>query len=174
MTIEVLGLGESIKNYKPNGNITIGVNDIYKYVKTDYIVMVDPPNRFNEADRLKTIMESTPKKFYCNHVWNVPNFELITLASPRGELGKLDTKEYCYSNNSAFVACILAYKMKAKEIVLHGVDFVNHNQLCHQNNLNRIIKDFTNLRNEFERRNVKLYVSSSYSLLSKILQLKSS
>lgn len=172
MTIEVLGLGESIKNYRPNKNITIGVNDIYKYVKTDFIIMVDPPKRFFENDRLKTIIESTPKKFYCNYSWPVPNFELIELASPRGSLVDLDSERYCYSNNSAYVACVLAYKLKARRIVLHGVDFTNHHTLGKQNNQSRILHDFGCLKKELNKRGVFIFVSSADSLLAKIFPLK--
>ena len=38
MKIDVLGLGESLKEYKPSKNKTIGVNDIFKHHKVDYLV----------------------------------------------------------------------------------------------------------------------------------------
>lgn len=168
-TIEVLALGETINCYKPSGNITIGVNDIYKYVATDYIVVVDPPNRFHEMDRFNIIVESTPLKFFSNHVWNVPNFELIELQSPRGCCKQLDGTKYCYSNNSAFVACVLAYKMGANKIIIHGADFTNHAHLSNEHSLKRVLNDYAALNSELNKRGVQLWVSSTKSALHKIL-----
>ena len=53
----ILGLGESLKNFSPNGSVTIGVNDIYKHFPADYVVCVDTPDKFN-PERFKTITSS--------------------------------------------------------------------------------------------------------------------
>ena len=62
--IAVIGLGESWKLYKEEEyDLSIGVNDVWRNVKTDVLVCVDPRKNFT-ADRLKTIDESKPTAFY--------------------------------------------------------------------------------------------------------------
>jgi len=38
MIISVLGLGESVNEFINNGSTTIGVNDIWKHHKADYVI----------------------------------------------------------------------------------------------------------------------------------------
>jgi hypothetical protein len=172
MIVDVLGLGETVKDYRPSGNTTVGVNDVFKYFPVDYLVLVDPPQRFNEPDRYKTIMESTPKKFLCTKPWPVPNFELIQRAPGRGMLGDLDKPEiYCVSNNSTFTACHHAYKLGAKEIRLYGADFNTHSVLSKPKMLATILNHYGDLKNELKKRGVRLAVSSRASALSSVLPL---
>ena len=66
MKVDILGLGESLKEYSPSDNITIGVNDIFKFHPVDYLVCVDNPQRFS-AERFNTIINSNHKKFYTHY-----------------------------------------------------------------------------------------------------------
>lgn len=179
MTIEVLGLGESLSNYKPKGNITIGVNDIFKYHAVDHLVLLDPPFKFN-PERLKTICESTPKIFHSHKPeWATITksiFRRITLTlGGRGKLKQLDGPDFCYSNNSPYVACVLAYKLGAKKIILHGADFNTHksfNDPLKKEMLQNAIKDFKNLFDEFSKRKVYLSVGSEASSLSQVIPVE--
>lgn len=128
MKIDVLGLGESLKEYKPSKNKTIGVNDIFKYHKTNYLVCVDKPSRFSK-DRLKTILESEVDKFYTHlNEWSTLKIrtQIIKLNGARGSLKGIEEDSVCYSNNSTFVAVVIAYKMGAKQINIYGADFNSH------------------------------------------------
>lgn len=124
-------------------------------------------------DRINTIVKSTPLKFFTNRKeWeNVKGYQFINLAQVRGSLKELRSDKVCYSNNSPFVACVMAYKMGAKEIVLHGVDLVDHHALSKTEQFARAINDFKNLNNELKRDRVKMLVSSKYSKLSDFLPL---
>lgn len=171
-TIEILGLGETLKNYRPNGNTTIGCNDIWKYHKTKVIVCCDPPIRFS-PDRINTIRNSFPVKFLTTrHEWKgiVFNYHLFKLTLGRGNLKNFNDPELvCHSNNSAFMAAHIAFKMGAKKIILHGVDFTNHHALSLEHNLKRAIKDFELLGIELKKHGVSLCVSSHASELSTVL-----
>lgn len=171
MTTHVLGLGESLKEYKTDSNLTIGVNNIHSFVKTDYVVCIDQPHVFKE-DRLNTILKTKCKGFY-SHIdkWNhLDNFNLIKFNSGRGTLNGFDSDKFCYSNNSTYVAVVLAYKLGAKNIVLHGVDFRTHKNF-RGNSFKRAIMDFRNLSIELNRRGVNLFVGSDWSALSEFLPL---
>lgn len=172
MKIHVIGLGQSLnETIKHINGTTIGVNDVYSRLKTDYVVCVDKPQRFN-PERLKTITECNPKIFYSNCIeWNFKKeFQKLNIAQVRSNLTTLDdVLNVPYSNNSTFVACIMAYHLGAKEIIMHGVDFKNHAQLSDSETLLKALSDFKNLFTEFNKRKIKLFVNSNYSELSKII-----
>lgn len=174
MIIDVLGLGESLSVYKPSDNISIGVNDIYKYHKTDLIVIADPPSKFTEVDRYQTIIESVDAKaIYSPFLkWKalLPKYVFMQLALGRGTLTQLDEEDiFCYSNNSAFMAVVLAYKLGATQINLYGADFNSHATLSTMQCRERILNDFSNLNKEFVKHGVELRVTKQ-SILSEILQ----
>jgi hypothetical protein len=130
--IVVLGIGLSLDLFKPNGEITIGVNDIWSKVPTDYVVCVDQKTAFTPT-RLKTIEECKPIKFYSQFdVWqDRPDFEIIELQPyyPDYEC-QLNTKQLPKSLCSPFVACAIAFKyLGATEIHVYGVDLINHPHL---------------------------------------------
>lgn len=172
MIIHILGLGESLKHYKPDGNITIGVNDIHKKHKTDYVVCVDHLTAFNK-ERLETILKTKCKGFYSQIVdWGlvVPNFKIIEFNRGRGILDELDSDRFCYSNNSPFVACILAYKLGAKKIILHGVDFIDHPHI-NGNSKEKALLDYKNLNKAFLSRSIELFVGSEDTNLISFLPI---
>jgi len=153
----VLGLGESLKNFSPNGSTTIGVNDIYKYFPADFVVCVDKPERFT-PERLKTITSSNHKKFF-SHLpeWHplLSNFQLIKLFNGRGNFTNIDSDLIAYGISSPIVACVIAYKMGAKKIDLYGVDFNTHPQFVNKN-LERAINEFVLLNSVFKSKGIEL------------------
>lgn len=170
MTIEVLGLGETVSTFKPNENVTVGVNDIFKFHPVQHLILADGPKKFREPDRFKTIIQSTPEKFYCFEPWPVLNFVRIHKAlRGRGRTEDLDTNGFIYSISSPFIACVLAYKLGGKNIIMHGVDFNTHNCLSKPHTLKKVIDDFKTLNLAFKVRGVSLFVSSRESALSKVL-----
>ena len=164
MKIHVLGCGETIAEFYDEG-ITIGVNDIWQYYATDYLVVVNKPGDF-DYDRLEIIKNSKPKKFYSQLMeWEfMPNFEKIELRSDR----KIEAGEkYCISHISPFVAVQIAARLGAKEIIMWGVDMNSHMHL--QYKVDKIIEDFRLLKNMLEDEGVSLKVGNYGSRFSKIL-----
>ena len=168
-------MGESIHEYTVNTEVSIGVNDVNKFfpdTPADYLVCVDLPSIFT-PERQRTIIESVHKKFFTHlSEWSklVQRCQLFKLDKFPGCLEGLDTKDVVsYSNNSAFVATVIAYKMGATDIVLYGVDFVNHHHLSRTDVLKKQILDFKNLYDALQKRGVKLSVCSQYSELSKCI-----
>ena len=171
MTIHILGLGESLDEYSPDGNKTIGVNDIHSRIKTDFVVCIDHPKAFN-SERLKTIQETNCEGFYSQvDDWsNVQNFNKIELNKGRGIIKDLDSSGFCYSISSPYVAAVLAYKLGAKEIVLHGVDFRTHENFK-DHRREKALRDFKELDSAFKLRGVSLFVGSSWSSLERVLPI---
>ncbi len=173
MRYNILGLGESLAQYIPDNNKTIGVNDIFKYHNVDYLVCIDLPTRFKK-DRLKTILNSTPQKFFTHHYseWRplVNNLQGLNM-SAGNDFSKLDKNDIIiHSNNSVFVACVLAYKMGATEIIIYGSDFNTHPNFDEQA-IKTALRHFKNLYNELKKRGVNLFVCTSESKLSNVLPI---
>jgi len=165
MTIEVLGLGESLSDYTPNANITIGVNDIHSRIKTTYVICIDTFEPFTN-DRLNTILNTKCCGFYTHlDCWkSVQNYTEIKLH----RLAELDSELFRYSNNSPFVACVLAYKLGATKIVLWGVDMNTHHALNGQSR-ERAIIDYIKLKEDLLKRGCELVIGSNKSSLYRIL-----
>ena len=173
MVIKVLGLGDSLSDYVPDGCSTVGVNDIFKHHPVEYLVCLDKPRVFSR-ERLEIIKQSNPVKFYSQiEEWKfMPNFHQIILSSVRHSVEQIDTGKYLQSNNSAFTATHVAYKSGASEIILYGVDFVNHpafNDPKAEVKLRAALRSFYDLHLEFKKRGVKLYVSSKKSALAEFI-----
>ena len=133
MRIAILGMGDSLKEYHPDEyDFAIGVNDIWRYVKTKYVVCLDHRKVFT-ADRISVIDDCKPVAFYSQIVnWDTrPDFVKIDLLPGYPDnFCQLETKAFHKSFCSPFVACQIAYKYhKADEIHLFGVDMVNHPHL---------------------------------------------
>lgn len=168
MKINVLGLGTSVSRYNGSG-ISIGVNDVWRYYPTDYLVVVDRPDSFNnEPERLKVIKESKPILFF-SHLpeWRFMNgYVEMKLANHRGDLSEIKTK-YPYSISSPYCAVAIAYKLGAKEIDIYGVDMNNHHAIKNEIR-DKEIERFKELFRLIQKDGVKIRVTQESSL-SKII-----
>jgi len=162
MNVDVLALGDSVKKYEPTGDITIGVNDIWRYHKVNNLLIIDPQKNFT-PDRLAWIWNSRPKKMY-SHLgeWSfMPNFEQIKLRHDKEisfEAG------YPISIISPYVAVGMAYHLyKPSTITMYGVDIVNHSKIQHK--LPRIIEDFRRMFIFLQSRNCVLQLGVKHGSL---------
>jgi len=133
MKIAVLGLGLSLNLFNPDDyDLSIGVNDIWRYVQSDVVVCLDKYSAFT-PDRLRVIQECKPKAFYSQMVvWDTRSdfVKINFILGYPDRICQLDSpalqKSYC----SPFVAVQIAYKYYfATEIHLFGVDMINHPHL---------------------------------------------
>jgi hypothetical protein len=159
--ITVLGLGPSIHEFNPvEFELSVGVNDIWKFIKSDVIVCLDNPSIFT-PERLKIINESKPEAFYSQMVaWDErPDFKKINiLPSYPDTYLNLDANEFYKSYCSPFVAVQVGYKYYgATEIHLYGVDLLNHPHL-NEVYCTKIKKHFVVLKSALETKGVELIV----------------
>jgi len=160
MRINVLGLGESLSELPISTDIRIGVNDIDARIKCDYVVCVDRPNLFNK-ERFTSIVNSECFKFYSQtDEWKpyFSNFEKIQFSKgARGNLNDIDNT-FPFSNNSTFVAVVLAYKLGATEISIFGADFNTHPNFKDAG-LEIVLKDFKRLFDFLKSKGIKINVT---------------
>ena len=158
--IAVLGLGPSLNLYKNEYDLSIGVNDIWRFHKTDVVVCLDKRTAFND-DRFRVINECTPKAFYSQIVnWDFKEgFVKINFLPhyPNAEIS-LDIPQFYKSYCSPFVAVQIAFRhYDAKEIHLYGCDMVNHLHLD-QKLCTKIKVHFINLKSALEKKGCKLII----------------
>lgn len=154
MIIHVMGLGPTAKEFTPDGNVRIGVNDVQG---CQYQVCVDRPAAFFKAFNKHRFMKIVNLRLQGTHAYDVhwfkkfftqidewkeyvdlsdhPNWkdhnvvELIQLKAVHAHNDRWN-QFIPSSNNSPFVACGIAYKIfGATEIRLWGVDFLDHPHL---------------------------------------------
>lgn len=175
MTVDVLGLGPSLNEFVPRGNVMVGVNDIWgRGIQADHVICVDTPGCFkNEPERMKWITGAKPKHFVSHRIeWSMMthNFKLIKLSNIRGSLKDFDDPYiYPHSNNSTFVAAIYAHRIGAKRIVLWGCDFNDHPVLGKPDRIPTILAHYRDLKKALAIRNVELGVCSSKSALAAVM-----
>ncbi len=176
----VLGLAPSIDQYfaaqeycdkNEIPTITIGVNDIWRYVSTDVIVCIDHKHCFS-INRQKIIEKSKPSKFVSHnpHWCNQENFEFIKLTPvPHTASTVLSEQRYQSGLTSTFVACQYAAKSGYKNIVMFGVDVYGHRVLDTPPKRQAIITNHLRLKNQLENYGVSLMVGNEDSLLAQVL-----
>ncbi len=133
MTIHIIGLGESAKHYAGQSP-SIGVNDCGRWgFEPEYLLLLNTPKQF-PPDRFSIIRNSRPKiRVFSNSPdqWSNLFGQNIGLFNSRSwshsnRLQKISPNYYYHSKTSPFAAISLAYSFGYKEIVLWGVDFINH------------------------------------------------
>jgi hypothetical protein len=161
----IIGLGPSLKSYRPDGNFSIGCNDCFRSVETDYLVCVSrlPTERsvFVQNARPKKLLSMMP--IYKSH----PCYEYIGNLHPWKEYrpNNITKGMVFFSNNTPFIACSIAYNLGYREIVLWGVDFTDHPHL-NGGALNKTVVDFDQLQKEFEKNNASMYLGCQGSILN--------
>jgi hypothetical protein len=134
MIISVVACGESAKDwFNTPCDISVGVNDCLKWGKdTDYLICVNSPFKFepnkknNYTDRKNFILGSRAKFLTSLYdEWKRIKKPLEHLAITR--FGNRVRKGTTYfSRSSPFIAMSHAYNLGATDIILWGVDFLNH------------------------------------------------
>lgn len=126
MRVNVIACGESARHWDGRGH-SIGVNDCWKLGKpTDALLVVDSFQGDGDHDRAKIIRASRPCYFFSQMMYwsQQPGFRRIRLRRFNGELRKGEI--YHNHASSPFIAISLASTCGFTEIVLWGVDFVDH------------------------------------------------
>lgn len=169
MTWTIVASGDSAKGWIPRGT-TIGVNDCLKFGRdTDILILVNHPGKFN--DRLNVIKKSKAKVLTNSvHTWKsyFPNCQKIErLISFNSKI----LKNFVYmSQTSPIIAISYAIKQGAKEIIIWGVDFLNHRKWSKGTKAgDREVKVYCKFFAECERIGVKVYLGAKGTAFDNLL-----
>lgn len=167
-TIAVLGLGQSLEAYSGKEDESIGVNDIWGKVQTNYVVVLDQQKRFT-PDRVATIEACTPQRLYATQFWKFHlKYYGIEFNNAGFVNGNFNFGTLPKSITSPYVAAAIAYLHKATEIKVYGVDLIDHHTLSDRVKFDRVKNDFISLAKILNNAGVRLAFHNS-SRLSEFL-----
>lgn len=167
MTISVIGCGKSAEGWHNTPcDLSIGCNDVKRFGKnTDWLIVV---NRKFTPEREAIIKASKPKRFLTTiPYWRqqFPNAETLRLQRYDKHL----KKGHVYSSKtSPFIGLSLAFNAGAKDIILFGVDLVDH-PVIREKLLDYELRQYQSLCRSLHEQGTKVWVSSNNSLLSTFL-----
>jgi len=149
---------------------SIGVNDCWKWGHpVNELLIVNSPKMF-EPSRLETIKKTKCDKVKTNSGnWNqiFPQQEIIRLQS----FGKYLKKGHIYSSKSSpFVAMSLAFNMGATDVILHGVDFIDHPAIKDKL-LNYELRNIQNFTRMMADQGTKVWLGKNVGALTQFLNV---
>lgn len=175
MTTAIIGAGESARYWGRNQfDLSIGVNDCFKFgYQPDQLVLINFERKFN-PQRLKTILATRPQKVWTHtSTWkrHFSNAEVIKLCPFNGFV----RNGLIYSSKtSPLVALSLAVIQGASEIIVFGIDMLNHpsyrqgtKQGDHE------IKIYLKFFEQLEKRGIKVWRGAHGSVFDSALPLYS-
>lgn len=175
MICSIVACGDSAKDwFKVPCDLSIGVNDCLKFGhQVDYLVVVNSPVKF-KADRLETIKNSKPKRFYCHDSnWKKWFKDVHQYIGMRPFITVYRKGRVYSTKTSPFVAITLAVKEGATEIILWGVDFINHHKFSPGKHRD-FDKEFDNYRmlfEQMEKEGIKVWLGNENSSFKGHLKL---
>lgn len=155
------------------GTVTIGVNDSWNEMETDYVCIMDPPACFMthryKRNRMSVIQKAKPPLGWIIR-WKLVN-EWTKRAGIQGPIlrqchhwvGMVEGNRYY---TTALTAGFVASTMGAKAIGFIGVDLKGHYRLADKHILPGVLEGFDELRAKFPK--VRLLNLSPDSLLTNI------
>lgn len=174
----IVACGDSAKHwYKVPVNFSIGCNDCVKFgYEVNYLVCVDSPFKFQPKrqngyiDRHKIIIDSKPERFYChNSNWKkwFPQAELLSM---QVFIGTYRKNRVYSSKTSPFVAITKAVELGATELIIWGVDFINHHQYAPgKSSYNMELSHYRLLFEQLQANGIKLWIGDENTALKEFL-----
>lgn len=169
--VDVIGLGPSANLWRPGEHYSIGVNDCWRHGKTDRLVVVNDFRK--EPHREKYIITADPPDGLWSHLrlWREhPRFQFLQMRQyfRRVEPGVV----YKSGFSSPFIAMSMAVAMGAQQVVLYGVDFVDHPMFNAANNnaiLSREVQLYCMFSETVAQKGIKIQIASNYGALKGLI-----
>lgn len=180
MIASIVGCGDSAKEwFNTPCDFSVGVNDCVKFGhEVDYLVVVNSPSKFNPVqkngyqNRFKTITDSKPKQFFChNSNWRpyFPNAEMLAM---RSFIGQYKKGRIYHTKTSPFVAITLAVNMGATELIIWGVDMINHHKFSEgKRDFNTELDYYRLLFEQLDNYGIKVWLGNDNTVLKQYLPL---
>lgn len=165
MKCSIIACGETAKEWDRQG-YSIGVNDCWKYHPTNVLVVINSFSGRADKERLKIIEQSKPTFFLSHTKWKRPDFRFINILT---FTGRIEPGQFYHNNGSSpFVATTVAVAMGFKDIILYGVDMVDH-PIIKDSYLEREVDSWRRLSAAIVKYDCRLYLGKNYGALSPIL-----
>ena len=180
--IIVVGCGRSAMDLAKRKDldqlITIGVNDIDRLMRTNYLLVIDPPKKFS-MDRASYVINTKADYVFTQlKEWTIdPPEKKVEFKLGNRKMGNLTIHNVVdYSTTSPFVAAIIAFKLGASRIGMIGVDFTpdhfyandGEHSLVRSGRLASINKEYAELAEKLKKYGALMYNLSDASRIDAI------
>ncbi len=157
---------------------SIGVNDAWKFFRTDYLLVADPKRNFRNEGRLGYISKCRPDKFFYYYKFaewkdmhNSESYHAIKWA------GHLDPNKIYTSMSTPFVALSMAIHLGYEQITVYGADYYNHKNFnpdtrATRNRFDTELRNFSELSAEALKIGVGVFCGHRASALSEVMEVK--
>lgn len=179
-TVSIIGCGDSAKEwFKTPCDLSIGVNDCLKWgYEVDYLMCLNAPWKFQARkengyqDRLTIIKKSRPQKFItCLEEWRKYWFE-VEMIDPRLFGKRLVNGQLYHAKTSPFCAMSYAFNLGAKDIILWGVDFINHGTMKPGKRETEFeIEEYARFADMIGKHGTKVWIGNSETALNKYFEV---
>lgn len=181
MIISVVACGPSAKDwFNTPHDYSVGVNDCFKWGKTvDALILINDPKNFEPkkdngfTNRLKVIKESKPGLVITNDRMNwKKHFPETTVEEVKTVAfwKRFQNERLHHSRTSPFVAINYAFNIGAKEIIVWGVDFIDHpNFPKEKRETDFEIEQYMKLIDHIQNKGVKVWIGNKNTQLNKYL-----
>ena len=173
----IIGCGPTAKFF--NGKYdSIGVNDAWKFRRTDYLLVADTKKTFRDSGRYDFIARCKPEKFFYYYKLNewkdMHNAEIYHAIKWQGNL---DPNKIYTSMSTPFVALSMAVHLGYGEIIIYGADYYNHknfnpDSLKTRRRFDTELRNFKGLASEALKIGVGVFCGHRASALSEVLPVK--
>lgn len=167
MICSVIGCGQTVTLWDGSG-YSIGVNDCWKYnITTDRLIVVNSLTKWQ--DRRSIVLRSRPKDGLYSQIASFnhhPNYKHIGPMQRWRSTFKPGTLYHC--STSPFIALSMAHNIGFKEIVLWGVDLVDHPNVK-GNSLKKEVMYFESFTKALGKQGTKVYLGTDFGALKDIL-----
>lgn len=172
MTTAIIGCGQSAQHWgESKFDLSIGCNDAGKWgYSLDQLVIVNFKSKFDKT-RLETILKTKAKVFIHTSTWkkDIPSANTIKLTLFNG---KVRDGFIYHSKTSPFVAISLAVKQGANDIVLYGIDMLNHKAYRQGTRAGDYeIKTYLKFFEELKKQGVRVWLGTTGSCFDNVLPL---
>jgi hypothetical protein len=173
MIVSVIGCGSSAQHWhKVPVDLSIMVNDAYKFGhQPDQLVVINFERKFT-PQRLAIIKATKPKRMFTHTAtWkkHFPEAEVIRLSPFNGYIRKGMIYK---SKTSPIVAMSLAVNQHATDIILFGVDFLNHKSYSNNTKHGQFeISNYLKFFDQLNKMNIKVWRGSAGSAFDNNLPL---
>lgn len=171
MLFTIVASGQSAAGWIARGTC-IGSNDCLKFGHdVDILILVNKPHKF--GDRIHTIKKSKAKVLTNSVAQWKPYFQNCEKIQRLISFNKLVLKNFIYSSKTSPIVCIsLAVKMGATEIILWGVDFINHKSYSKGTKKGQMEIDlYKRFFKQLELKGIKVYLGAKGTAFDNYLPL---
>jgi hypothetical protein len=169
MIYSIIATGSSAQDFIPRGHV-IGCNDAARWGKQlNSLVVCNRPQQFSK-ERYEIIRATKCETFYSHKsAWKAefPGWKKINLVPWYGTYNR---GQIYSSNTSPIIAVTLAAKIGAKEIIMWGVDMMNHHLFNTGNHQTKKEVDiYLQLHEQLKENDIRLWLGNTGTAFDNVI-----